>query len=531
MKRRCCYNPIRFLIFLFVFLLFVDYIKIMKLRLRSVETKETLKIETPNPCSLQQLRELVSQKLPSASTSSTIHFSLNRKDQLTTESSQESIQSIGITSGDLIYFTTNPTGFSTAPVSRQSQNPQTVIPASGKQDETLNTVASEKVRQSQNPQTVIPASSKQDETLNTVASEKVDSGDNSNAEEIAEYMEIEDCESSVVNEVGKSFSVPGFLRKVFTEELRDSDGLNRKLLRVAVHAVLLESGFVEIDPASNMLKDGNNFGVKDNWYLASVHYTLPEIIVPGGNIETVKIKFQNLGKYCKVYGSLVNGTMVHSVLVDEDKLVPFLNVVWANCGAVVATMAENNEIANVEPEKQVFEFWRKIKDGISLPLLIDLCEKAGLQVPPCFMQLPTELKLKILESLSGVEIAKVSCVCSEMRYLASSDDLWKQKYIEQFGNVAGLNSGTGFKTRFANSWEANKRRKIAGRSAASIMGRRRNPFAPSGMGFPRIIGGDYDLFPNLGPRGLVGLPQGRGPRLRNVIPDCNLGGFSGSNGL
>ncbi|KAJ0639554.1 putative F-box domain-containing protein [Helianthus annuus] len=512
----------------------------MKLRLRSVETKETLKIETPNPCGLQQLRELVSQKLPSTSTS-TIHFSLNRKDQLTTESPQESIQSIGITSGDLIYFTTNPNGFS-----RQTQNPQTVIPASSKQDETLNTVASEKVdsgnnsnaeeiapvsRQSQNPQTVIPASSKQDETLNTVASEKVDSGDNSNAEEIAEYMEIEDGESSAINEVGKSFSVPGFLRKVFTEELRDSDGLNRKLLRVAVHAVLLESGFVEIDPASNMLKDGNNFGVKDNWYLASVHYTLPEIIVPGGNVETVKIKFQNLGKYCKVYGSLVNGTMVHSVLVDEDKLVPFLNVVWANCGAVVATMAENNEIANVEPEKQVFEFWRKIKDGISLPLLIDLCEKAGLQAPPCFMQLPTELKLKILESLSGVEIAKVSCVCSELRYLASSDDLWKQKYIERFGNVAGLNSGTGFKTRFANSWEANKRRKIAGRSAASIMGRRRNPFAPSGMGFPRIIGGDYDLFPNLGPRGLVGLPQGRGPRLRNVIPDCNLGGFAGSNGL
>ncbi|KAJ0643527.1 putative F-box domain-containing protein [Helianthus annuus] len=503
----------------------------MKLRLRSVETKETLKIETPNPCSLQQLRELVSQKLPSASTLSTIHFSLNRKDQLTTESAEESIQSIGITSGDLVYFTTNPNGFSTAPVSRQSQNPQTVIPASSKQDETLNTVASEKVRQSQNPQTVIPASSKQDETLNTVASEKVDSGDNSNAEEIAEYMEIEDGESSAINEVGKSFSVPGFLRKVFTEELRDSDGLNRKLLRVAVHAVLLESGFVEIDPVSNMLKDGNNFGVKDNWYLASVHYTLPEIIVPGGNVETVKIKFQNLGKYCKVYGSLVNGTMVHSVLIDEDKLVPFLNVVWANCGAVVATMAENNEIANVEPEKHVFEFWRKIKDGISLPLLIDLCEKAGLQVPPCFMQLPTELKLKILESLSGVEIAKVSCVCSELRYLASSDDLWKQKYIEQFGNVAGLNSGTGFKTRFANSWEANKRRKIAGRSAASIMGRRRHPFAPSGMGFPRIIGGDYDLFPNLGPRGLVGLPQGRGPRLRNVIPDCNLGGFAGSNGL
>ncbi|KAF5760297.1 putative F-box-like domain superfamily protein [Helianthus annuus] len=43
------------------------------------------------------------------------------------------------------------------------------------------------------------------------------------------------------------------------------------------------------------------------------------------------------------------------------------------------------------------------------------------------MRLPTELKLKILES--------VSCVCSELRFLASSDDLGKQMHIKQFGNV------------------------------------------------------------------------------------------------
>ncbi|KAJ0836150.1 putative F-box domain-containing protein [Helianthus annuus] len=33
------------------------------------------------------------------------------------------------------------------------------------------------------------------------------------------------------------------------------------------------------------------------------------------------------------------------------------------------------------------------------------------------MRLPTELKLKILESVSCVDIAKVSCVCSELRFL------------------------------------------------------------------------------------------------------------------
>lgn len=473
----------------------------MKLRLRSFETKETLKVEIPNPCSLQHLRELVSQKLPSTS-SSTIYLSLNRKDVLTTTSSEEPIQSIGITSGDLIYFTTNPNGFSTGP-----QLPS-VVPSPPKSE------------QSQTPQTL----SKQDEALN-ISSENGNTVDmsNSNSEEISESMEIEEDESSV-SEVGKSFSVPSFLRKVFTEELGDDGGLNHKLLVIAVHAVLLESGFVEIDPVSKLIKS-SNFDVQGNWYLASFHYALPNIVT-AGSIETVKIKFQNLGKCCRVYGSLVNGTGVYSVLLDEDRLVPFLNVVWANCGQVFATMEENNKVSSIEPEKEVFEFWRKMKDGLALPLLIDLCEKAGFQLPPCFMRLPTELKLKILESVSGVDIAKVSCACSELRYLASSNDLWKQKYIEQFGNYSGSDNGRTYKEKFAKTWEGRKRRKIVGRSAMNMMRRRRNPYAPFGVGqFPGIIGGDHDLLPNLGPLGPLGLPRGGGPRMRNMMPNCNLGGL------
>ncbi|KAM0011943.1 putative F-box-like domain superfamily protein [Helianthus debilis subsp. tardiflorus] len=64
------------------------------------------------------------------------------------------------------------------------------------------------------------------------------------------------------------------------------------------------------------------------------------------------------------------------------------------------------------------KLWRKMKDGLALRL-----------------QLPTELKLKILESVSWVDIAKVSCVFSELGFLASSDDLGKQMHIKQFGNV------------------------------------------------------------------------------------------------
>ncbi|KAL1211921.1 F-box protein SKIP22 [Cardamine amara subsp. amara] len=46
------------------------------------------------------------------------------------------------------------------------------------------------------------------------------------------------------------------------------------------------------------------------------------------------------------------------------------------------------------------------------------------------IHIPTELKMKILESLPGVDIARVSCVCSEYRDLASDNSLWKQKCLD-----------------------------------------------------------------------------------------------------
>ncbi|KAK8512958.1 hypothetical protein V6N13_090297 [Hibiscus sabdariffa] len=65
---------------------------------------------------------------------------------------------------------------------------------------------------------------------------------------------------------------------------------------------------------------------------------------------------------------------------------------------------------NSYPENEVFEFWKIVKDR-----LIDLCYKTGLPLPACLIRLRTELKLKILELLPGVDIARMECVCSEMR--------------------------------------------------------------------------------------------------------------------
>ncbi|KAK9941778.1 hypothetical protein M0R45_007472 [Rubus argutus] len=80
------------------------------------------------------------------------------------------------------------------------------------------------------------------------------------------------------------------------------------------------------------------------------------------------------------------------------------------------------------PEIEIFEFWRIVKDGITYPLLIDLCAKAGLAEPPSLMCLPSDLKMNTLDRLLGVDIARVGCACKELQNLANNDELWKHKF-------------------------------------------------------------------------------------------------------
>jgi hypothetical protein len=85
--------------------------------------------------------------------------------------------------------------------------------------------------------------------------------------------------------------------------------------------------------------------------------------------------------------------------------------------------------------------------------LVGLCEKTGLGPSPCFMRLPAELHRKILESLHGVDLAKVGCVCSKLRDLSSNNELWKQKCIEEFGGGAlAASEIVEWKIMFASFW-------------------------------------------------------------------------------
>lgn len=520
----------------------------MKLRLRSIDTNQTLKIEIPNSSSLLNLKQALSLQINSSSDS--IHLSLNRKEELLGESPQQTLQSLGVISGDLLFFSIN-SNFSSDPTRPVVQNLQDSVDSLVVKSDIVENMKGESVNLNTHELNCVNLGGNEkaaDETLEKLGDENegnLDLGDTQMGES-GELMDIDD--DGVDFDVGKSLSVPGFLRKVFVEELGDDGGTHHKLLVIAVHAVLLESGFVCYDPVKNLVIKGFNFPEKwpSNAFVMSMRYTLPEIVkddcVKVDGVKTVVLKFQSIGRFFKVYGSLSTGSGTHCVCVNEDQLVPFLNLIWANCGSVIETN-ENGGVLFTDPAREVFEFWRTVKDKLALPLLIDLCEKAGLELPPCFIRLPTDLKLQILACLPGVDIAKVGCTCSELRYLSSSDDLWKQKFVEQYGDAEPSEGGALWKEKFAKASEKRKRRRIA--AGTSLMRRDRHPFPGVMPGpfpgqfpgpfpgqfpgafpgqIPGVIGGDYDMLPPSIFRPLL-LPERGNPRFRNLLPDCNLGGL------
>lgn len=504
----------------------------MKLRLRSLESKQTLRIEVPDPCTLDHLKQTLLQTLSSSFSADSLHLSLNRKHELQASSPEDSLHSLGITSGDLVFFTFKPSEFSSQG-GTSIQYFQTPLPGASSQ------VLSSSLPQVKGKQIQgIDCDLKKPRLEN---SEHESTGPESLGAEMTTSSMIEegekllesDCEEMDVEEeptvvVEKKCSRPIFLRRVLKEEL-GYDRNAHKLLVTAVHAVLLESGFVLINP--NLGSEDNPFRMPEDWpspsFTMSLWYTLPELLTGGEKnstmTEVVLLKFQSLGHFVNVYGSLncSRRSSVYRVSLDERKFAPNLDLIWVDS---VSSYIMDEEEGN--PEKQVFEFWKIVKDALALPLLIDICEKTGLPPPASFMLLPADVKLKILEALPGVDIGRVECVCTELRYLASSNELWKMKFNQEFGLEDGVSGNRLWKPKFVEYYEKEKlrnRRTSYVRDVVSF-GRRRRP--PYPFPVPHIIGGDYDIVPGirLPGYGVPGQSLPRIPRRHIFMPHYDLRG-------
>ncbi|GLU03377.1 hypothetical protein SLE2022_205790 [Rubroshorea leprosula] len=490
----------------------------MKLRLRCLESKQTLRIQLPTPYTLHQLQQTLSLSLaPPPPSPSSLRFSLNSRDELSPSSYDASLESLGVTAGDLVYFSLNPNAFSPNPEALVQGSRQTHEPCTSRERSIPGTQIQEPMSNQPenlgettnlgincpNQETAVPVlpqiqnigsnqsevsqgthmqcmncSNRQTALQNLSVQEQ--SKEFSNTQGPGGFQEtmetghgtLEEAETMEIGSVSgvEKFSEPYFLRRVLREEL-GNNGSDHKLLVIAVHAVLLESGFIGIDSVSRRPIDG--FHLPEDWpsssFTVSLRYSRPELLSNSNSVSNmtdyVVMKFQILGHFINVYACLGKGGSSYRVCLDEGRFAPTLDSVWANCEKN-DQMDEDGSLKSY-PENEVFNFWRIVKDGLALPLLIDLCERTGLGPPACLMRLPTELKLKVFESLSGVDIARMGCVCTEMRYLASNNDLWKQKFTEEFGGRTAAQGMVNWRRTFVFNWERRKKLKLVKRSSVS----------------------------------------------------------------
>lgn len=463
----------------------------MKLRLRRHETRETLKLELPDPSTLHDLRQRINESSPSS-----VHLSLNRKDELLSPSPDDTLRSLGVTSGDLIYYSLSPSAFVNSI------------------DEIALASSSEAHQsgESQKNKAIVQDSMVTDVDMNIQDPEEGSAGEAS-GHHAPDPMDVEEEELAAAG--SKRLSEPFFLKKILLEKSGDTSELTTVAL--SVHAVMLESGFVMFNPDCS----DNKFSFSKELLTVSLKYTLPELMTrENEGVESVTVRFQSLSDKVVVYGSLSG--KVQRLYVDKRRFVPVIDL-------VMDTLKSDKD-GSSSIYKEMFMFWRMVKDGLVIPLLIGLCDKSGLELPPCLMRLPTELKLMILESLPGASVAKMACVCTEIRYLASDNDLWKRKCLEEAKHLVVVGGDAGdsvnWKEKFAAFWKQHQRQASSSRQQAlrrSAMGRQRFPFPriiPDPDPFGWINGDDFSgpfiMHPGQSARRLGGRRFGR--------PRCNLGG-------
>ncbi|CAL9144970.1 unnamed protein product [Musa hybrid cultivar] len=465
----------------------------MKLRIRSVASKETLRIQAPDPSSLHDLKTLIARALSSSSSISippgSIRLSLNRKDELLPPSPHDSLHSLGLTSGNLIFFYIVPASQTLAPSPSSAPAPEGTVESSNlapvPPPETPSAVDDTPVRlhaQTLNLLSSSVATSMDIAESSNLAPVLTQDNPSAIASDLsapqAEVVQQDDIMASDAEPVfvGKSLSVPYFLKRVMEAEKGEAEGLLGRLV-VTFHAAFLESGFV-VSGGGSRLPTGR----PSKAATFSVQYTLPELVgaVDTRDVKVAMLMFSMMGNHATVYGFLTGDHQdVYRVCIDLSKLASLLSL--------------SMDSLSEQEEKEVFGLWKVVKDELTLPLLIDICRKNGLPSPPCFMRLPAELQLHILKHVSAIDLAKIGCTCSALRFLSSDDHLWKRRFLVEIGSVNGrLITGRSWKEKYVKRrvrmMEAEKmteRSNLLGRpSYFNSIGPRRFP----------VLGGDYDGF-------------------------------------
>uniref|UniRef100_A0A0E0GEH9 BHLH domain-containing protein n=1 Tax=Oryza nivara TaxID=4536 RepID=A0A0E0GEH9_ORYNI len=385
----------------------------MKLRLRSMDQRggaggaaETHRVQLPDTATLSDVKAFLATKLSAAQPvpAESVRLTLNRSEELLTPDPSATLPALGLASGDLLYFTLSPLPSPSPPPQPQPQaqplprNPNPDVPSiAGAADPTKSPVES-------------GSSSSMPQALCTNPGLPVASDPHHPPPDVvmAEAFAVIKSKSSLV--VGAT--------KREMENVGGADGTVICRLVVALHAALLDAGFLYANPVGSCLQ----LPQSGSFVPVSMKYTLPELVEALPAVEEGMVAVLNyslMGNFMMVYGHVPGATSgVRRLCLELPELAPLLYL-------------DSDEVSTAE-EREIHELWRVLKDEMCLPLMISLCQLNNLSLPPCLMALPGDVKAKVLEFVPGVDLARVQCTCKELRDLAADDNLWKKKCEMEF---------------------------------------------------------------------------------------------------
>eukprot|EP00250_Pteridium_aquilinum_P007332 c17077_g1_i1 orf=621-2159(-) len=500
----------------------------MKLRIRPAGggASSTLKVEVPAACSLQGLQDAIIEALESRGIpfSRPLGVSLNKTEPIEGQGSAL-LSHFGICNGDLLYYFERGAPHSaTAGVLPLGNAGNSLSVASVGVDTVSKDVASTRrelcaAAATRRKSSVVHSSMIAVDAEDTKVSVSEDSlrmvdepGSSLDVAHTSMDMQIDgenlphDIPTRAVDAGGArhSNSIPVILQRILIAEHRHVSRPS-DLLVLAVHAVMLETGFIVV----NAMEEGHTLpGGWSNGGSANISYTLPEIRDAENGVGNVVLKSLTLGGNVVFFGTTTPGTLSP------------LKLSLLTSRHLIGNVLSHDDL--ISSYSDLFELWKCAKDGLALRLLTTLCEMAGLPAPSSLLVIPTELKMKILEFLPALDLMKVGCTCSELRHISANDELWKRLFHEEFGDPSApqqLPSFRGWKAAYAVRFLERKRtlerRSYPQRPLHGFSSR----FPPR---FPRmggIIGGDYDIYPSFGtgpsrggfwgPRGPFGGLHGR----------------------
>uniref|UniRef100_A0A0E0CXJ4 BHLH domain-containing protein n=1 Tax=Oryza meridionalis TaxID=40149 RepID=A0A0E0CXJ4_9ORYZ len=473
----------------------------MKLRVRSMDQRgggaaETHRVQLPDTATLSDVKAFLATKLSAAQPvpAESVRLTLNRSEELLTPDPSATLPALGLASGDLLYFTLSPLPSPSPPPQPQPQaqplprNPNPDVPsiagAVGPTKSPVESGSSSSMPQALCTNPGLPVASDPHPPPDVVMAEA--------------FAAIKSKWSLVVGAMKREM-----------ENVGGADGTVICRLVVALHAALLDAGFLYANPVGSCLQLPQNWA-SGSFVPVSMKYTLPELVEALPAVEEGMVAVLNyslMGNFMMVYGHVPGATSeVRRLCLELPELAPLLYL-------------DSDEVSTAE-EREIHELWRVLKDEMCLPLMISLCQLNNLSLPPCLMTLPGDVKVKVLEFVPGVDLARVQCTCKELRDLAADDNLWKKKCEMEF-NTQGESSrvGRNWKERFGAAWKVSTNKGQKRPSPSFFNYGWGDPYSPHG--FP-VIGGDSDMFPFIGHPNLLG--RSFGNQRRNISPSCSFGG-------